>query len=432
MFCLFFCQTKKTKTKQKTRKLLLYHPYSTSSTTTTTRTTTKMLHVPRVNTHHCLNNVKCPKHINIKKDKNCAIFLTRGNNDKIIFGSRNNFITHAANYYCGARASKQYNLLGHRHKMKLGEGDYIKLPFDIVIVGSIIITLELYLLLNTWTLEYPGDKPGNWRKRLITLHLTYQQNYATKSGKQENVSELKKAVNKHVISTHILTKIEQEIYLKNHIPNERIMDNILYRMGTKSIQSDHTYKSVKNVYSEWDADHPRVIINKQEDAAITRNLYKIAVGWWIAKNDTYFVLILKPVPREKYGEKHQHFVPELATITENYLQLSEKDIELIAFKGDGLQKNITIPLQVGNILLNKHGDYFNGYPLVPLCKYNLFFAADNWHRKRLLWSKNILTKGDIECINNNNNIYNFMISYFFCFFVCLLLLYYICIITKYT
>lgn len=321
----------------------------------------------RINTSFSLKNARCPAHADSINHR-CHITVSKCIDIKV-FGRNNNFITAAANVFCGNRESKKYNVLKHRHKFKLGAGDYIQLPFKFVMVQQAFVTLDLYKYINISMLRRPGDGPGQIRTKLLDQHHTeasqsINDNYA-----------LKQHLKKEVINLDYLHLIEEDI-IKQWIKLEKEMDMINYRMAQDALIYDWTYGAVKNIRDTWDvnelkeeeieeekkeySDEEEEITTKQHDG-VTKNLYHIEANWFGALNRAEMVLSLKPTPRK--SEKHEYSVPELTDIIQNMLLYCETDIHWIILKCDGLIQNVNIPYKIAELLIERHGPVLKGYDL---------------------------------------------------------------------
>lgn len=361
---------------------------------------------------------RCPKHAKTNKDNHPCKLTECGKSPITVYDINHNLTGKVADVFCGDVKCKIYNLIKHFDKFAINEqkGDYIKSNVDWIIIGRhTIATYTLYSTLNLWSMTKPGEGPGKWQTKLINNHYEALKQKHRKLGHKFNHKSVQLEATQNVLSRYYLTKIYHDLFVKNWLSIEKRIEILNYRMGTESIAYDWTFDSVKNI---WDIYDVNGLDETQVIGLVTKQMQNILAAWFCSKNNYEFILTLKPTP--KASEKHEYFISDLVEDVENILHYSEKDIVKLILKCDGLKANIGVPEKIWNELLEKHGDIFEGYDLIKLlenvlvcCVFSNFHqqsnllnclccvtkaACDPWHRKKLLWSKKILTRKDPECM----------------------------------
>ena len=163
-----------------------------------------------------------------------------------------------------------------------------------------------------------------------------------------------------------------------------LVRDLIFRLGTNVIGFDYTFEFGKAIYDRIDHQTVEKIFsndktnedNKDEDGEEkmleasteprTRKSH-IVVSWLITVTDLEFILDCTPTPGK--GEKFEFLQPVLAYNIEQYLINSEHRINSILFRCDGGHKNINIPNNVIDKLLEKHQ---NGF----ICSMNALYHYD--------------------------------------------------------
>ena len=171
---------------------------------------------------YCLKDSKCKQHLS--RNKPCIFHIYPTKKQTKIYGAFTNYMVEEYKFFCVDYTCRKWNLLNTKHIIS-SPTDYIYFidehnnKHKILNIGKAYISLDILLKVNNLTIhEINGKAVYKWRKAILVDFLTRAQVALKSKLRKYNIFNLRKYIDKEVISVRYLTFIRDYLWRMSWYP----------------------------------------------------------------------------------------------------------------------------------------------------------------------------------------------------------------------